>query len=273
MKVTDGVQQSFAPQPFAITRNNQILEPETGINYELGAKFNLLNERLRITTALFRTYRRNVATRDPDPDNFRFFVAVGEQRHQGAEFDVTGQPIPGLNLIAAFTYLDAVITEDNDPALVGSHPLRVPRHYVGRVFANYQLQSRPLQGFGFGGGVYFQGKYELSSPNAISTEPYQRVDATLFYRGNERYDLTVNIRNLLNATYIESPGSLVGFNGFGAPITAIASLRILPGTDILPRAGAWCLSPSEPQGDSRQWEGRQSPQTRGGCQSPGPYAT
>ena len=224
MNVYGGVQQSFAPQPLFITRNNEMLNAETGINYEVGAKFNLLNERLRITTALFRTYRRNVAT--PDPTDFRFSIAVGEQRHQGAELDVNGQPIPGLNLNAAFTYLDAVITEDNNPALVGSYPTRVPHNYVERVFATYQLQSGPLQGFGFGGGVYFQGGYELSFPNGIKTDPYQRVDALLFYRGNKRYDLSVNIRNLLNQKYIESPGNLNSYNGFGAPITAIASLRV-----------------------------------------------
>lgn len=224
MNVYGGVQQSFAPQPLFITRNNEMLNPETGINYEIGAKLHMLDERLRITTALFRTYRRNVAT--PDPTDFRFSIAVGEQRHQGAELDVNGQPIPGLNLNAAFTYLDAVITEDSTPGFVGSYPTRVPRNYVGRVFATYQLQSGPLKGLGFGGGVYYQGKYELLTPNAISTDAYQRVDAVLFYRGNERYDVTVNVRNLLNATYIESPGNLNAYNSFGAPITAIASLRV-----------------------------------------------
>lgn len=224
MNVYGGIQQSFAPQPFNLTRNNQILEPETGINYEVGAKLNLLDERLRITTALFRTYRRHVAT--VDPGDIRFTVAVGEQRHQGAELDVNGQPIPGLNVNAAFTYLDAVITEDNDPARIGMYPTRVPRNYVGRVFTTYELQSGPLQGFGFGGGVYFQGQYEVSFPNGIKTDPYQRVDALLFYRGNKRYDVTVNVRNLLNAKYIEGPGGINAYNSFGAPITAIASLRV-----------------------------------------------
>jgi iron complex outermembrane receptor protein len=224
MNVYGGVQQSFAPQPFSRTRNNQLLEPEKGINYEIGAKLNLLQNRLLVTTALFRTYRRNIAT--VDPTDARFSIAVGEQRHQGAELDVNGQLLPGLNLNAAFTYLDAVITEDNDPTLVGMYPIWVPRSYVGRVFATYQLQSGPLQGFGFGGGVYFQGGYELTFPNAFKTDPYERVDAVLFYRGNKRYDVSVNIRNVLNQRYIESPGLLHGFNGFGAPITAIASLRV-----------------------------------------------
>ncbi|BCA57160.1 TonB-dependent siderophore receptor [Nitrospira sp. KM1] len=224
MNVYGGIQQSFAPNSLSFTRDNQLLPPETGINYEVGAKLNLFDNRLLFTTALFRSYRRNVSTRDPgDP---QFSIAVGEQRHQGVEFDLNGQPIPGLNLNANFMYLDAVITEANDPGFVGSYPSSIPRNYVGRVFATYQLQSGLLQGFGFGGGVYYQGRYELTFPNSISTDPYQRVDAVLFYRRDKRYDVSVNIRNLLNATYIESPGFPGGINAFGAPITAIATVRI-----------------------------------------------
>lgn len=224
MNVYGGIQQSFQPQPFGLTQGNTLLNPETGINYEVGAKFNFLEERLRVTTALFRTYRQNVST--PDPSDFRFVIAVGEQRHQGVEFDVNGQPVPGLNVNANLTYLDAEITEDNRAGAVGMYPTRVPRGYVGRVFATYQIQSGPLQGFGFGGGVYFQGKYELTLPNSIKTDEYQRVDAVLFYRGSKRYDVAINIRNLLNTTYIESPGTVNAYNSFGAPITAIGTVRV-----------------------------------------------
>lgn len=224
MNFYGGIQQSFQPQPFGLTRNNTLLDPETGINYEVGAKFNFLEERLRMTTALFRTYRENVST--PDPTDLRFVMAVGEQRHQGVEFDVNGQPVPGLNLNATFAYLDAVITEDNRAGAVGSYPTRVPRGYMGRLFATYQIQSGPLQGFGLGGGVYFHGKYEVSVPNSIKTDEYQRVDAVLFYRGSKRYDVAVNIRNLLNATYIESPGGINTYNNFGAPISAIGTVRV-----------------------------------------------
>ncbi|MBX3302866.1 MAG: TonB-dependent receptor [Nitrospira sp.] len=224
MNIYAGLQQSFQPQPFSLTRDNQMLEPETGINYEVGAKLNLLDERLRLSTALFRTYRRDVAT--VDPTDIRFTVAIGEQRHQGVEFDVNGQPIPGLNLSANITYLDAKITEDNDLTRIGSRPVRVPRSYFGQVFATYQLQSGPLQGFGFGGGVYFQDGFEVGLPNQFRTNGYQRVDAMLFYRGNKRYDVTINIRNLLNEKYIEFPNLIHGQNIFGAPITAVGSVRV-----------------------------------------------
>ncbi|MBX3301086.1 MAG: TonB-dependent receptor [Nitrospira sp.] len=224
MNIYGGIQQSFRPQPFGNTRGGQLLDPETGINYEIGAKWNFLNERLRISTALFRTYRRNVSVQDPT--DFRFVIAVGEQRHQGVEFDINGQPIPGLNLNANVTYLDAEITEDTRAGFVGSYPVRVPQDYFGRVFATYQLQSGPLKGFGFGGGVYFQGGYDLTLPNQIGTNNYQRVDAVVFYRGDERYEVSVNIRNVLNETYIESPGNLNAYNGFGAPISAFGTVRV-----------------------------------------------
>ncbi|UJP05630.1 MAG: TonB-dependent receptor [Nitrosomonas sp.] len=222
MNVYGGVQQSFQPQPFARTREGNMLEPETGINYETGIKFNLLEDRLRITTAVFRTYRQNVSTRDPD--DTRFVIGVGEQRHQGVEADINGEPIPGLNLNANVAFLEAKITKSNE--FEGNRPANAPP-YVGRLFATYQLQSGPLRGLGFGGGVYYQGEIATTlGINQYNVRAYERVDALLFYRGSKRFDVSLNIRNLLDERYIEMPGVLAWGNGFGAPITALGSIRV-----------------------------------------------
>jgi TonB-dependent siderophore receptor len=222
MNVYGGVQQSFQPQPFGRTRDGTMLEPERGINYETGIKFNLLEDRLRITTAVFRTYRQNVSTRDPD--DTRFVIAVGEQRHQGVEADINGEPIPGLNLNANVAFLDAKITKDNEFA--GSRPANAPP-YVGRFFATYQLQSGFLRGLGFGGGVYYQGEVATTiGINQTNVNAYERVDALLFYRGDKRFDVSLNIRNLLDERYIEIPGVVGWGNSFGAPITAMGSIRV-----------------------------------------------
>ncbi len=223
MNLYAGVQQSFAPQPFGLTSDGSLLAPETGINYETGAKFNLFENRLRITTALFRTYRQNVLTRDLS--DLRFVVAVGEQRHQGVELDINGQPIPGLSLNANVSFLDAKITHDNNPGFIDQRPQMAPE-YVGRFFATYEIQSGLLQGFGFGGGVHFQDGYEMTLPNRIKTNPYHRVDAVVFYRGNKHFDISLNVRNLLNARYIESPGGINAYNSFGAPVSAFGTVRI-----------------------------------------------
>jgi len=225
MRIYAGYSQSFQVNTDSTTVNGSLLPPETGANYEVGAKFDLLDNRLRITTALFRSYRQNVAT--TDLANPQFQRAVGEQRHQGVEFDVNGRPLPGLNLIGAFTYFDAEITKDNDTANEGSTPNQIPQHYVGRIFATYELQSGPLQGLGFGGGVYFQSGYELQVPNNVKTDAYERVDAVVFYRPPQKaYDFSINVRNLLDATYIESPGTPTAYNQFGAPVSVFGTLRV-----------------------------------------------
>ncbi|WP_447971445.1 TonB-dependent siderophore receptor [Nitrospira sp. M1] len=224
-RVYAGFSQSFQTNAFAVTRNG-LLAPETGENYEVGAKVDLLDGRLRVTTALFRNYRQNAAT--TDPTDGRFSIGIGEQRHQGVEFDVNGQLWPGLNVTGNFTYLDAEITKDSRNGAVGSAPPGVPR-YFGGGFVTYELQTGVLQGVGFGGGVYFQSPVKLGTPNTLSFNGYERVDAVVFYRPPQKvYDFTINVRNLLDATYLDSIGisNFNNYNNFGAPVSVFGTLRV-----------------------------------------------
>ena len=83
----------------------------------------------------------NLATTDP------FDATVsGEQRSRGFEFETAAELLPGLQLIAAYTYLDAEVTEDNDIP-VGTPLLGVPDHTVS-AWLKYTVQDGPLKGFG-----------------------------------------------------------------------------------------------------------------------------
>ena len=62
--------------------------------------------------------------------------------------------------------------------------------------------------------------------NPTRADAYERVDAVLFYRGSKRYDVSLNIRNLLDKRFIETPGTVNWGNRFGAPITAFGSIRL-----------------------------------------------
>ena len=222
--VYGGYSESFQMNIFSTGPDaTQLLEPETGQNYEVGAKLDLLNGKVLVTTALFRSFRQNVPSRNPVT---RFNELIGEQRHQGVEFDINGQPMPGLNLTGNVSYVDAKVTKDNNPSRIGTPPIRIPVGYLGKVFATYELQTGGLQGFGFGGGVFFHSGFELDR-GAFQTDPYERVDAIVFYRPPQKtYEFTINVRNLLDATYIENPGSRDGYNGFGAPATVVGTLRM-----------------------------------------------
>ncbi len=236
LNVYGGYQESFVPN-LAATVDGGLLDSETGESYELGAKLSFFEGRLLMSTAFYRTYRRNVAT--TDPANRNFSIAVGEQRHQGVEFDINGQPFPGLKVNGQFSYLDAEVTETTAASgfVKGKSRSFLPVSYIGRIFATYELQTGSLQGLGFGAGAYFHSGYRVDNDEQFSTDSFQRVDAVVFYRPQQKaYEFTINVRNLLDATYIETFAYTGGYNQFGAPVSVFGTLRVKFDPDL-----AWSL--------------------------------
>jgi len=224
LRVYGGYQESFLANAFNVSVDQNLIPPETGQSYEIGAKLNLAQGRLLITTALFRTYRQNVAT--ADLANPGFSISNGEQRSQGVELDVNGEPVPGLNISANFSYVDIEVTESTQ-GLEGNRPAFVPVDYVGRVWGTYTFQSGPLKDFGFGGGVFFHSGFHLDPTETVTSDAFERVDAVAFYRPPQKwYEFAINVRNLLDKTYIESPGSIAVGNYFGAPVSVFGTLRV-----------------------------------------------
>ncbi|MEH1847435.1 MAG: TonB-dependent siderophore receptor [Nostoc sp.] len=81
-------------------------EPERGTQYEVGVKADL-SSRLAATLAFYDLTRTNLPT--PDPNNPLFTILVGEQRSRGIEFDVTGEILPGWNIIAVATFVRTLL--------------------------------------------------------------------------------------------------------------------------------------------------------------------
>lgn len=193
--------------------------PETGVQYEVGARLDLIPDRLTLSGAAFSITRANVAA--TDPANTGFSVVTGEQRADGVEADLAGEILPGWKIIASAGYLDARITQDTTFA-VGNRLVGVPR-FSGSLWSTYQVQGGEFRGWGFGGGVVLVGRRTGDLNNSYSVAGYARLDATVFYDIDERYRFAVNMRNLTNARYIEQP-----FNQFnnmpGAPLSILASI-------------------------------------------------
>jgi iron complex outermembrane receptor protein len=167
-------------------------EPERGTQYEVGVKAEL-NDRLAANLAFFDLTRSNLPT--ADPDNPGFSIQIGEQRSRGIEFDISGEILPGWNIIAGYAFTDATITEDNDFE-VGNRLNNVPKHAVN-LWSTYEIQSGDLQGLGFGVGVFFVGDRQGDLANTFELPGYTRTDASIFYN-RDRFRAAINIRNLFD---------------------------------------------------------------------------
>jgi len=214
--------ESFQPQ-FTFDRNGAPLPPETGEQFEGGVKFDLLENKLSLTAAVFQIERQNVARSVQGPDGSFFSETVGEQRHRGFELDVTGEVLPGLTLSGGYGYIDAEITEDPNPLRQGNRPQHVAEH-TGSLTLRYDFQSGPLQGVHLGGVVNAVGSRFLDDQEQTKIDGYVRGDLFAGYQVTDSLEARVFVRNLTNAQYIETPGSISNNNHFNEPLSVYFTL-------------------------------------------------
>ncbi len=173
--------------------------PETGRQYEVGAKFDIIPDRLSATLSAFRIVRQGVLTTPADSD---YSIQTGQQRSQGVELDVNGEILPNWNVMASVGYDDAQITKD-ELFPVGNSLANTPR-WGGSLWSTYMFEDGPLTGFGFGGGFVARGKRYADLYNTVTLPGYVRFDATAFYNINEHFKATLTVKNLFNTQYIFS---------------------------------------------------------------------
>ena len=211
---------SFVPNT-RTTEAGDILEPERGEQFEIGARADLLEGRLTANLAFFDITKKNVAT--TDPDNIFFSVATGEQRSRGIELDIAGEILPGWNIIANYAYTDAEITEDEN--FKGNRLTDAPEHNVN-LWTTYDIQDGPLDGLGFGVGVNVVGERSGDLANSFEADSYFLTNAAISYE-RDSWRAALNIRNLFDVDYIESTGVNRTFGiAPGEPFTLVGSFSI-----------------------------------------------
>ena len=193
--------RSFTPN-FATDADGDPLEAEVGEGFEVGIRGEMIENRLTATFAYFDITKQNVATADPVIPFAS--VATGEQRSRGVDFNVTGEILPGWNVIASYAYVDAEITEDNTD-IEGNRLRGVPEHSAS-LWTTYEIQSGDLQGLGFGLGLNFVGERQGDLANSFEADSYFLTNAAVFYR-RDNWRAQVNIDNLFDIDYIESVGN------------------------------------------------------------------
>ncbi|MEM9808543.1 MAG: TonB-dependent siderophore receptor [Cyanobacteria bacterium P01_D01_bin.56] len=196
--------RSFNPT-FGQNPDDEPFEPTRGTQYEVGIKTDFLDSRLSATLAAYDLTKTNVLTPDSDPllAQRGFSEQVGEQRSRGVELDVTGEILPGWNIIVSYALTDTEVTEDNsDPSNEGNRFANVPEHQAS-LWTTYEIQEGDLEGLGFGLGLFYVGERQGDLANSFQVDDYLRTDAALYYRRNG-FNAALNFRNLFDIDYISS---------------------------------------------------------------------
>ena len=211
--------RSFIPNT-GTDANGGFLKPEEGEGFEVGIRGEIIMVRLVATLAFFDITKQNVATQDPN-EPFAS-VSTGEQRSRGVDFNLTGEVLPGWNVVASYAYIDAEVTEDNTD-IIGNRLIGVPEHSAS-LWTTYEIQSGNLQGLGFGLGFNLMGERQGDLANSFKTDSYFLTNAAIFYQ-RINWQIRLNVDNLFDVEYIESLGGAIAFgNDWGRPLTVRASV-------------------------------------------------
>lgn len=190
--------KSFNPT-FETDDLGELLDAERGEGFEVGIKAELIKDRLSATLAFFDITKSNVATADPV---IPFAViTTGEQNSRGIDFDISGEILPGWNVIASYAYIDAKITQDNTFP-IGNDLIGVPEHSAS-LWTTYEIQSGDAQGLGFGVGFNFVGDRAGDLEDSFRVDSYFLTNAAIFYR-RDGWKFAVNIDNLFDVNFIRS---------------------------------------------------------------------
>ena len=211
--------RSYLPQSgdqfSSLTSVTTELKPERFDNYEVGAKWEILDG-LLATAALYQLDRSN--TRATDPADPTRIVLTGAQRSRGLELGLERSLTNRWLVSAGYTLQKAEISKSMTAAPKGREVPLVPRHSFS--FWN-RYDFTPAIGAGL--GLIARSKSYATISNAVKLPGYARLDAALFYRTPWGVETQINVENLLGAHYFPTANADNNI-ALGAPRTMKATV-------------------------------------------------
>ncbi|RPD42087.1 TonB-dependent receptor [Chitinophaga barathri] len=193
--------QSFMPQTGVLEDQTAKVKPITGNNLEAGLKKDWLEGKWNTTLSVYRIIKDNELT--PGPANSNYSIQLGQTKSQGVEFDIRGEIVKGLSLVANYAYTDSKISRASETATVGGKVGDVVPGYAkhnANAWLHYKLDKGVLKGFGVSGGFSYQADRTTWSWGGAGQDPmpsYFRLDGGLFW-AKDRISVNANLFNILD---------------------------------------------------------------------------
>lgn len=169
---------------------------------EMGAKATLLKGKISVNAAVYEINQKNLLLNVNLPSFPDSLVTRGAERSRGFEIDVAGYLMPNWQINASYSYIDAIIVEDNDPALKGARKQNTP-YNSANLWTRYNFANgTKLKDIGIGVGLQHNGDRIPWFDRSFKTPAYTLLDMAFYYTpGKSNMQLALNINNVFNKTY------------------------------------------------------------------------
>lgn len=203
--------EGFEPQNETLVNDKDVnngmkLDAITSEQKEIGVKWQLFDDRLMLSGALFDISKTGTLVSEelvnPIGDITSITTQAGEQRHKGFELAAQGAATDRLFVMASTMYLDA--NYERDEELEGKRPTDAPK-WSASLWTRYELNDAVA----FNAGAFYEGERFADNANTVTKEGYTRVDIGATYKlnlNNNDINLRLNIENLFDKNYLAGGG-------------------------------------------------------------------
>lgn len=207
--------------------NSAGFKPQQTRSVEVGTKWDLLNKRLSVSAAAYRTTAKNELALDDQNGNAT--VPGGDREIKGIELGAVGQLTDNWQVSAGIATMDTKIKagsvrENTNPSTsatgVGT---RWSPDLTATLWTTYNLGK-----WTFGGGARYMSEQkrivdptiDLSEQNMPAIPSYAVYDAMISYRVDKNVTLRLNVYNLTDKFYINTLNNAGGRATLGLPRSA-----------------------------------------------------
>jgi catecholate siderophore receptor len=180
--------------------NYQEAGPENSTNLELGTKWNLMNDQLLLTAALFQITKDDVIEGGNDSYTVGGSLNTGKNRVRGVEFGASGNLTDKLSAQLGIAIMDSETLESYDEDTIGD-----PKANFANNSANLQLRYQFSSQFAFGGNATYSSEMYGGQPDAGATDnklpSYAVYDLFASYRVTDNFNVSANIQNVTDEDY------------------------------------------------------------------------
>lgn len=174
------------------------LDAQTSRQYELGTKWQLLDDRVMLNSAIFDISKYNILVTENLANEQYRTTQEGEQNHKGVELSAQGAINDRVFVMASGMYLDA--SYNSASKFAGKRPIDTPK-LSASLWSRYEINDS----LALNTGVVYQGERFADNLNTITKASYARVDIGAKYEFtavNVPLSIRINIENLFNKNYI-----------------------------------------------------------------------
>ncbi|MDO5290242.1 MAG: TonB-dependent siderophore receptor [Pseudomonadota bacterium] len=168
------------------------VKPERSRSWELGTKWDVLNQRLSLTAAIFETRKTDARSTDPLTGEV---TLGGNNRVRGLELGASGSITPQWNLWAGYTYLDPkVIRYRSGNNVFDGNQIKFIAKHSASLWTTYKV----LPNLTVGGGATYMGMRYANDANSLKLPSWVRWDAMARYDVNRQLSVQLNLNNIGN---------------------------------------------------------------------------